>query len=78
MPAHVAYTCDLIQKEYKFTITGSHTVAAMRTAEKEISDADRRIHQKYRDQDTLIDPLLIARDLEIMLQEYWNGTEWKK
>ena len=64
----VVYTCDLIQKKYKFTITGSHTAAALRTAEREISDADRRIRQKYRDRDTLTDPLLIARDLEIMLQ----------
>ena len=64
----IAYTCDLIQKKYKFTITGAHTAAAMKTAEKEISDADRRIRQKYRDRDALTDPLLIAWDLEIMLK----------
>ncbi len=64
----VVYTCDLIQKKYKFTITGSHTAAATLTVKREIRDADRRIRQKYRERDALTDPLLIARDLEIMLQ----------
>lgn len=64
----VDYTCDLIQKEYRFTITGVHTAAAVKTAEKEICDADRRIRQKYRERDALTDPLLIASDLEIMLR----------
>ena len=64
----VVYTCDLIQKKYKFTITGAHTATAMKTAEREISDADRRIRQKYQARNALTDPLLIARDLEIMLK----------
>ena len=67
MSAHVAYTCDLIQKEYKFTITGPSAAEAMDTIKDELGQADFKLHQIYPFGYSLDDPLLIAQLLEAML-----------
>ena len=69
MSAHVTYTCDLIQKKYKFTITGPSSAEAMKTVKDELAQADFKIHQIYPDGYSLDDPLLIAQLLETMLHD---------
>ena len=51
----VTYTCDMIQKKYRFAMTGP--------------GADFVMHQIYPDGYSLDDPLLIARLLEVMLRD---------
>ena len=64
----VVYTCDLIQKKYKFTITGSSEGPAMKAVEKEVSYVDALLRQRYRRRTALTDPLRIAQDIEFRLR----------
>ena len=65
----VTYTCDLIQKKYRFAITGPGDAEAMETIKDELGQADFVMHQIYPDGYSLDDPLLIARLLEAMLRD---------
>ena len=65
----VTYTCDLIQKKYRFAITGPGDAEAMETIKDELGKADFVMHQIYPDGYSLDDPLLIARLLEVMLRD---------
>ena len=67
----VTYTCDLIQKKYRFAITGPGAGAAeaLDTIKDELGQADFVMHQIYPDGYSLDDPLLIARLLEAMLRD---------
>ena len=65
----VTYTCDLIQKKYRFTITGPGAAGAVETIKDELGQADFVMHQIYPDGYSLDDPLLIARLLEAMLRD---------
>ena len=65
----VTYTCDLIQKKYKFTITGPGAAGAVDTIKDELGQADFVMHQIYPGGYSLDDPLLIARLLEAMLRD---------
>ena len=69
MSAYVTYTCDLIQKKYKFTIAGPSSAEAMKTVKDELAQADFKIHQIYPTRYCLDDPLLIAKLLETMLRD---------
>lgn len=64
----VTYTCDLIQKKYRFAITGPGAAEAMETIKDEIYQADFVIHQIYPKGYSLDDPLLIAKLLESQLR----------
>lgn len=65
----VTYTCDLIQKKYRFAITGPGAAEALETIKDELGQADFVMHQIYPDGYSLDDPLLIARLLEAMLRD---------
>lgn len=64
----VVYTCDLIQKKYKFTLTGPGDAEAMETIKDEIGQIDFVMHQIYPGGCSLDDPLLIAKLLESQLR----------
>lgn len=65
----VVYTCDLIQKKYKFTLAGPGDADATKTIKDELGQADFVMHQIYPDGYSLDDPLLIAQLLEAMLRD---------
>ena len=65
----VVYTCDLIQKKYRFTITGPGAADAVDTIKDELGQADFVMHQIYPNGYSLDDSLLIARLLEAMLRD---------
>lgn len=67
----VTYTCDMIQKKYRFAITGPGAGAAeaLDTIKDELGQADFVMHQIYPDGYSFDDPLLIAQLLEALLRD---------